>query len=68
MSEDKLPSDVVLEVVNVVVDSIVSCINCYFLYTEQRCPTEFRKESGAFVRSCTNNRDIYFKEIGESDE
>jgi len=64
---DKLPDDVVLKVDDVVGDSICSCISCYFLYTEQRCPTEWRKESGVFVRSCTNDRDVIFKEIGESD-
>jgi len=62
---DKLP-DVVLEMVNVIGDSIGSCISCYFLYTEQSCPTEWSKETGGFTRSCTNKRDIIFREIGES--
>jgi len=62
--DDKLPEGVVLAIEQVVVGDSVPCLSCYFIEEGKNCPTEWY-EQGRFVRSCTNNRDIYFKEIGK---
>ena len=61
---DKLPDGVVLEMVQV---DNMTCIGCYFIKDLSKCPDEWSSEEG-FTRSCTNKRDIIFREIGESDE
>lgn len=62
---DKLPDGVVLEIKKQSGVSRMCDPDCYFLSDSETCPTEWK--NGVFVRSCTNNRNICFKEIGESD-
>ena len=63
---DKLPDGVVLEMVNQSGQIRLCDLECYFLADNKTCPTEWK--NGGFVRSCTNDRAIIFREIGESDE
>jgi len=66
MEDDKLPVGILLEMID---DGVINCINCekcYFLEFGKACPTEW--QDGGFVRSCTNNRYVTFKEIGADNE
>jgi len=63
--DDKLPDGVMLAMEQIVVGDSNPCKNCYFL--ELVCPDDGLVD-GLIAASCMNNRDIIFREIGESDE
>lgn len=66
MEDDKLPVGILMEMIDDSVNNYVGCEKCYFLEFGRICPTEWK--DGGFVRSCTNNRDVIFREIGVDDE
>jgi hypothetical protein len=63
---DKLPDGVVLAMERV--EDNQPCLNCYFFSNMKKCPTEWKRDAGGFVTLCANNRNVFFREIGESDE
>lgn len=62
MSDNKLPAGIVLAMEQAVVGNSAPCLNCYFL--EQVCPKDWDSEIGFFLESCTNDRDVFFIEVG----
>jgi len=64
MQDDKLPDGVVLFMQNLSQNSL-GCEYCYFFKSEKKCPKEWDKKRGVFTLSCTYNRNVYFKELGE---
>ena len=65
---DKLPDGVVLAMEQIVVGDSNPCDNCYFCKADEPCPTDLNENAGLIKWSCTNDRDIIFIEIGESDD
>ena len=59
---DKLPTYVLLEMAEQET-GVVSCNLCHFLPHPRTCPKDWK--DGVFVTSCTNGRDVYFREVGE---
>jgi hypothetical protein len=60
---DKIPKKVVLEMALETGNGY--CANCYFFKNIEKCPKDWSIKADGLVLSCSNNRDIYFKEIGE---
>lgn len=63
---DKLPEGVVLEMRDD--DDKPHCLSCYFLPVKRKCPKEWSAIKCVFTLSCVKSRNVYFKELGASND